>query len=170
MVTLIVGSTGAGKTTYAKRLEKETAAAVYSIDDWMKALYWPDMPANPDNQWFIENSKWYTDRISRCEDLILQLTFDRARRNENTLLDLGFSTAEHRQRFIQALSAQGISVETHYLDVPAELRWQRVQKRNSEKGETFAMTVDRQMFDFIESIFEPPHSSEGAPVHIVTIT
>ncbi len=103
MIILIVGSTGAGKTTYAKKLANQITAAVYSIDDWMKALYWQDMPERPDHQWFVENSKWYTDRISHCEDLILKSSIERAQRHENTILDLGFSTAVHRIKFIHAL-------------------------------------------------------------------
>lgn len=167
MIVLIVGSTGAGKTTYAKTLANKIKAMVYSIDDWMKVLYWQDMPANPDNQWFIENSKWYTDRISRCEDLITKSSLDRALRNENTILDLGFSTVDHRKRFIDLFLSRGVHVETHFLDVPADLRWSRVQRRNAEKGETFAMSVDRQMFDYIESIFEPPQSGEGAELKVI---
>lgn len=39
-----------------------------------------------------------------------------------------------------------------------------MQKRNTEKGSTFAMTVDRGMFDYMELIFEIPDSSEGVPI------
>lgn len=170
MLVLIVGSTGAGKTTYANELANKIRAAVFSIDDWMKALYWQDMPSEPDNQWFIENSKWYTDRISRCENLILKLSLERADRGENTILDLGFSTADHRKKFIEIFLGKSISVETHFLDVPVDLRWKRVQLRNTEKGKTFVMTVDRQMFDFIESIFEIPQLVEGAEIKIVPST
>jgi hypothetical protein len=67
-------------------------------------------------------------------------------------------------KFIKALREMGIDVEVHYLDIPADLRWERVEKRNIEKGETFVMHVDRKMFDFIESIFEPPTAAEGAKV------
>jgi len=39
---------------------------------------------------------------------------------------------------------------------PADVRWKRVQSRNHEKGETFAMTVPRDMFDFMEGEWENP--------------
>lgn len=167
MVILIVGSTGAGKTTYANALAKKINAAIFSIDGWMKALYWQDMPVHPDNQWFIENNKWYTDRISRCEDLITKASLDRASRNENTILDLGFSAADHRRRFIDLFLNHEVHIETHFLDVPIDLRWDRVQRRNAEKGETFTMSVDKQMFDYIESIFEPPQEAEGAALKVI---
>lgn len=163
-VVLIVGSTGAGKTTHSLNIAKELGAVVYSIDNWMKALYWPDMPKNPDNNWFVENSQWYTERISRCEALILSEVLARAKLNQNSILDLGFSTSEHRKRFIGHLLKVDIEVQVHFLDLPADLRWQRVQKRNLEQAETFVMNVDRDMFDFMESIFELPTEKEGAPV------
>src|SRR5689334_16988583 len=44
LVHLICGSTGAGKTTYARRLADEIGAVVFSIDEWMAALFWMDAP------------------------------------------------------------------------------------------------------------------------------
>lgn len=164
VVYLIVGSTGAGKTTYSKKLSAEKSAAVFSIDNFMKDLYWQDMPRNPDNSWFVENGPWYMERINRCEALILKMTVDRLQRSENTILDLGFSTDEHRMKFISELKKSAAEIEVHFLDYSAEVRWQRVLKRNSEKGETFAMTVDRNMFDYMESIFETPTAKEGVRI------
>ena len=37
---LIVGCTGAGKTTYARRLADEIGGIRFSIDEWMMALFW----------------------------------------------------------------------------------------------------------------------------------
>lgn len=167
VVALIVGSTGAGKTTYARKLALEISAAVFSIDDWMKSLYWQDMPENPSNSWFLENGQWYVDRIQRCEELILKNVIERARLQENSILDLGFSTSEHRKKFISKLQKSKIPVVTHYLDVSPDLRWERVCERNHSRGETFVMNVDRDMFDYIESIFERPDPSEGAEVIII---
>lgn len=164
---LVVGSTGAGKTTYSKKLAPEISAVTYSIDDWMKALYWQDMPSNPDNSWFVENGPWYSSRINRCEGLILQNTLDRAQFDQNTILDLGFSTKEHRAKFVRELKIREVKVEIHYLNTSADIRWQRVQKRNSDKGDTFVMTVDRSMFDYIESIFEEPTDKEGVRILLV---
>ncbi len=164
MITLIVGSTGAGKTTYARKLAQQIRAVVYSIDDWMKALYWQDMPAKPDMKWFQENGQWYRDRISRCEDMIFQEVVSRAKLNEKSILDLGFSTLEHRKQFIERFQKLGYKVDVHYVKVDQQVRWQRVQQRNQQKGDTFVMDVDQGMFDFMESIFQPPDSSEGADV------
>jgi hypothetical protein len=82
-------------------------------------------------------------------------------------LDLGFSTKEHRKKFIDRLSSEGIAVRIQFLDVDAEERKQRVEKRNQEKGETFMMTVDDSLFDFMENLFEAPSEEEGVPVQVV---
>lgn len=166
-VVLVVGSTGAGKTTYSSKLERELPGVVYSIDNWMKELYWQDMPKNPNNSWFQENGAWYMERISRCESLITKNVLDRAKLQQKSILDLGFTTAEHRIRFIKKFQENGIEVSSHFLDIDEEVRWQRVQQRNTQQGETFVMNVDRQMFDYIETIFEPPSRSEGASVILV---
>ena len=41
---LVVGCTGAGKTTYARQLAAELGAVRFSIDEWMMALFGPDVP------------------------------------------------------------------------------------------------------------------------------
>lgn len=167
MIVLVVGSTGAGKTTYSRGLSHELRAELFSIDDWMKSMFWQEMPSMPDYQWFVTNGAWYAERIQRCENLIFQLTVNRAVRGENSILDLGFSSREHRQKFIDLFRSKGVSVEMHFLDVPADERWNRVQKRNEGTGETFVMAVDRQMFDFVESIFEAPTAAEGVDLVLV---
>lgn len=167
MITLVVGLTGSGKTTYAKKLASEQSAVVYSIDNWMKALYWQDMPPEPDMKWFVDNQKWYTDRIGRCEDLITNIVLSRAEFGHRSILDLGFTAVEHRKKFIDFYKEHGFEVDTHYLKVDTDTRWSRVEKRNNTKGDTFVMNVDRGMFDYMESIFETPSPQEGANLKVI---
>ena len=42
MIHLIVGNTGSGKTTYSNKLKQETGGLIFSIDQWNKALFFPD--------------------------------------------------------------------------------------------------------------------------------
>lgn len=42
MIHLIVGNTGARKTTHAKYLKTKNKGIVFSIDTWNKALFLPD--------------------------------------------------------------------------------------------------------------------------------
>lgn len=150
---LIVGCTGAGKTTYARGLADELGGVRFSIDEWMTALFWADSPQPIQFDWTIA-------RIARCEAQMFAMVRQLARRGVPALLDLGFTRKEHRDRFRGLAEAAGLSVAVHFLDVPADERWRRVEHRNVERGETYAMTVDRQMFDFMEGMWEPPQEAE----------
>ena len=150
---LIVGCTGAGKTTYSRRLADQLGGVRFSIDEWMTTLFWADSPQPLQFEWTME-------RIARCEAQIMATVRQLAGRGVPALLDLGFTTRDHRDRFRALAQEAGLSLQIHFLDVPADERWARVNRRNTERGETFAMEVDRQMFDFMEGMWQPPQAAE----------
>ncbi len=150
---LVVGCTGAGKTTYARHLAKEIGGVRFSIDEWMMRLFWPDSPQPLQFAWTME-------RVERCEAQIFAMALQAAKLGVPSVLDLGFTKKAHRDKFRALAADEDLSAQVHYVDVPAEERWHRVNRRNMERGETFAMEVDRQMFDFMESMWEPPGDSE----------
>ncbi len=152
-IILIVGSTGAGKTTYARRLAEELGGVRFSIDEWMTTLFWADSPQPIEFAWTME-------RIARCEAQIFAMVRQLAARGVLALLDLGFTTKEHRDKFRALAAEAGLSAAVHFIDVPADERWYRVNRRNRERGETYAMQVDRQMFDFMDAMWEPPLEAE----------
>ncbi len=149
-ISLVTGGTGAGKTTYARNLCEEIGGLRFSIDDWMTGLFWMDAP---DGGGTFE---WAMERITRAETLIRQTAEQALRQGLPIVLDLGFTKRAHRQDFAKWSQSLGWSCELHWIDIPADVRWKRVQSRNHEKGETFAMTVPRDMFDFMEGEWENP--------------
>lgn len=153
MIHLICGSTGAGKTTYANRLRRQLGALHLSIDDWMVALFAPDAP--PQTSW-----PWIEERVLRCERQILATALQLGGVGTSSILDLGLQRADQRQRVAGQASAAGIRVRLHFLDVDAGERWRRVEARNAQQGETFRVKVTRPMFDFIETIWQPPTAEE----------
>jgi len=50
------------------------------------------------------------------------------------VLDLGFSQTQSRAKFADLAKAASLSVQLHFIDVPAEERWRRVETRNTQKG------------------------------------
>lgn len=152
-IILIVGSTGAGKTTYARRLAETLGGVRFSIDEWMTALFWADSPQPIEFGWTME-------RIGRCEGQIMAMVLQLAARGVPAILDLGFTTKEHRDRFRDHAGEAGLTAAIHFIDVPADKRWARVKRRNTDRGETYAMQVDRDMFDFMETMWEPPLEAE----------
>ncbi len=152
-VILVVGCTGAGKTTYARKLSDELGGIRFSIDEWMVPLFGEDRPEPIRFDWMME-------RVNRCEAMIFDMARQAVARGIPAVLDLGFTKKDHREKFRVLCADAGISVAVHFVDVLRETRWQRVERRNAERGETFAMKVDRSMFDFMESMWEPPQQDE----------
>lgn len=150
---LVCGATGAGKTTYALALAEASGAIRFSIDEWMAALFWPDAPASDVYPWALE-------RTERCERQIASLCAQLFARGLDAVLDLGFFTRVQRERVAAAVRAAGAEPRLHYLPVSVEARWERVSRRNEQGGETHTLTVTREMFDFCETLFEPPTASE----------
>ena len=89
-------------------------------------------------------------------DLVQQLENS----NTDSILDLGLSKFEHREKFRKFADVNGYELRTHFLDISKETRWKRVMKRNNEKGATFEFVVSREDFDFMETWFEQPTEAE----------
>lgn len=153
LLHLVAGSTGAGKTTYAHSISERLGAVHLSIDGWMSTLFGPDQPARPDFEWMLM-------RTGRCEEQMWQLIAQCVRLGIPVVADCGFTRREHRSRWRDRAATIGAAVALHHLDVPADIRWQRVQQRNRQKGPSFSFEVTRAMFDFIEGLWEPPTADE----------
>lgn len=167
MIYLVCGGTGAGKTTVARRRAQEQKGLVLSIDNWMKALYWQDMPEKPNMDWFKNNQKWYTDRIARCEALIWKQAAELGAAEVNVFLDLGFTTRTHRMAFIDRCKRVQLPVSIFYVKADSALRWERTQARQNSQSETYVMDVSKEMFDYMEDLFEEPDESLECGVEIV---
>ncbi|KIG16525.1 hypothetical protein DB30_04438 [Enhygromyxa salina] len=154
-VHVISGATGAGKTTYARALASRTGALRFSIDEWMSRLFVPDLGE-------LEFA-WMMERVGRCEAQIWSVAEQALALGVDVILDLGFTTREHREQHRARALALALEVEVavHYLDAPAELRRTRVRRRNGERDPAvFAFEVTEAMFEFMEPRFEPPDANE----------
>ncbi len=154
-IHLVIGSTGAGKSTYARTLADRHAAARFAIDEWMTALFFPDRPdeAPPD---------WYMDRIARATDVIWDTVGQLVPLGVSVVLEIGLTRRDDRQAFYNRVRRAGHRLHLHVVDAPREVRWNRVDARNRERGNTYAMQVTRPMFDFVEGMWEPPDAAELA--------
>lgn len=153
MIHLIVGNTGSGKTTYAHTLKEKSASVIFSIDQWNKTLFLPDKKPTDGLDWFLE-------RIERSETMIMDLIHQLEKAGNDSILDLGLSKFEHREKFRKFSMENGYKLTTHFLDIPKDIRYQRVLNRNNEKGITFQFEVSKADFDFMETWFETPTETE----------
>lgn len=153
MIHLIVGNTGAGKTTYARKLKHKIKGVIFSIDHWNKTLFMPDKKDTDGLHWFLE-------RIDRSESIIMGLISQLEDSKMDSILDLGLSKFEHREKFRKFASENGYPWRIHFLNVSKDTRLKRVMSRNEEKGKTFEFEVTTENFEFMETWFEPPTDSE----------
>jgi predicted kinase len=153
-VHLICGSTGAGKTTYAKALADRVRGVRFSIDEWMANLFLADRPEPLILAWAVE-------RTARCEKQMWSAADQLLARGTDVVYDVGLSKREHRDRFRIRAGQVGAESKLHYLDIDIETRRERVRRRNEEmRGETSLFVVTDPMFDWMERWFEAPDDDE----------
>ncbi len=156
-VHLLCGPTGAGKTTYGWKLAEAEGAVRFSIDEWMSALFWMDAshPFEP---------AWAMERVQRCAAVIWRTAKDVCLAGAPCVLEIGLTSAEARNRCVALAREAGLSVRLHLVDAPREVRWERVQARNAEAGAAGQLPFEltREMFDFVETMWEPPTDAELA--------
>ena len=162
-IHLVCGGTGAGKSTYSNGLALGLRGTRFSIDEWMQVLHSADKSLTADFDWFYERVQRNCLQMRNMAEQLVPL--DMA-----CIFDCGFTNRQERDIFVNWAEELGYSVQLHFLDVAADVRWQRVEKRNREQAETFQFEVTRFMFDFIESIWEAPSSKEMASLNGVLVT
>lgn len=153
LIHLICGSTGAGKTTYARELANNLNGVLFSIDEWMVSLFGEDAPESLSPAWIFP-------RVLRCETQMWAMTLQLGKRGIPAVLDFGFQRFEHRQRYANLAKQAQFTARLHVLNVDAAERWKRVEARNRDHGDTYHMEITRGMFDYIETTWEPPSGDE----------
>src|SRR5271165_4835588 len=117
LLVLICGLPGAGKTTLARRLAEEIPALRLTGDEWMAHLG------------FDLHDEAARDRV---EVLFWQLAQQALALGQSVVLESGFWLRSDRDEKRLRARALGASVELHYLDVPMDERWRRIEARNAE--------------------------------------
>jgi predicted kinase len=152
-LNVIFGPCGAGKTTYAHAFARREKAVAFILDDWMARLFGADMPEPIEYEWMLE-------RVGRCEAQIWSVAAGTIAAGTSVILDIGLMRKADRERVRQIAEATDLPLQWHFVDAPAEVRRARVAGRNVVRGESFAIEVSPDMFDFIEGVYEPPEPAE----------
>ncbi len=152
-IHLIEGPVGAGKSTLAAQLSKEHTAPHLNLDDWMATLFRPDRPDD-------RVLEWYVERKHRCFEQIWKVTQSLLAADCDVVLELGLIQRQSRQAFYDRVDAAGYSIMVYVLDIPRDIRRERVRKRNQTKGETYSMEVPDHIFEFASDLWEPPDDIE----------
>lgn len=140
---LIHGYLGAGKTTFARRLEQEIPAIRFTHDEWMARLYGTDPPAANFSEYASRVSAQIDATWPRCLELGLDV-----------VLDLNFWTRCKRDAARMKALSLGAGVRLYRLSSPEEVAWQRIERRNAalDGGSLF---ITRNTFEELKTRFEP---------------
>jgi len=147
MIHIVFGPLGAGKTTYARQLSAGEVATYFSIDQWMVDLFGADAPTPL-------NMPWVTERVERCEHRIWLTAKNVVNCDGNVVLDLGFLKVANREKYIELARQESMQTKMHFVHAKRETRRLRVMARNEHKGDTYALHVTPEMFDFMDEQFE----------------
>ena len=145
---LIVGLPFSGKTTLARRLEREYSALRLTPEEWQVRLFGQDArePEHDARHSLIEAMLW--NIASRALEL-----------GTNVILDFGFWAREEREDYRLRANQLGASSEIHFLDVPEDELLRRLKERNSQPSqESFYISVE-MMKPWIE-FFQKPTPDE----------
>jgi predicted kinase len=114
---IVCGLPGSGKTTHATALADQLGAIRMSADDWMDAM---------------GVSLWDADTRGDVEQLQWQLTQELLRDGHTVIIEWGTWARSERDALREGARHVGARVELHYLDVPVDLLWERIQARGLE--------------------------------------
>jgi predicted kinase len=145
---LIHGYIGAGKTTLARRLEKDEHAVRFTHDEWMVALYGSDPPETQ----FAE----YAQRVSTVMETMWTRCIGV---RTSVVLDFGFWSREERDRVRRLVSALGGTPLLYHVLCSDDVAWRRVEKRNERSAGN--LYIAPNTFHLLRSRFEPLEPDEA---------
>ncbi|MFF1595346.1 AAA family ATPase [Streptomyces sp. NPDC058286] len=125
MATLFLtcGVSGSGKTTWARKLERERGALRLTGDEWMRRLY-PDLPA------FAPVA--VRDRVEELQfDVALQIVGQ----GVDVIIDWGLLGQSERDHYRKQAQDRGVKVALCLLDPPLEVLHERLRIRNERLPE-----------------------------------
>jgi predicted kinase len=147
-VHMIHGYLGAGKTTFARKLEQTLPALRLTHDEWVLRLYGED-PSPEQFQVLFDRVSERIDAVwTRCASLGLDV-----------VLDLNFWSRRQRDEVRSTAAKLGAKTLLYHLSCTDGEAWARIEQRN--RTLTDSLFIDRNTFLTLKSRFEPLGDDEA---------
>lgn len=151
---LICGFIGSGKTTFARKLEKEKGVVRFTKDEWMVKIFGNNPPKNKlENETFHE----YDGKMTK---LATEIALRFLKTGTSVIIDDGFWYKKQRDEMRQTLKDIGALAKFYYIDTPVEMMKKRTVKR-SENLPIDSYFITEQEFNDYLKIFQPPTEDEA---------
>lgn len=154
-LTLMVGLPGAGKTTRAKELERETGAIRFTPDEWHLFLFGDDFHDPREHA-------LHDQRHDRVEQLMWGLGKRLLAKGVSVILDYGFWAREQREEKFREARALGADFQICYVHAPLEELCRRLDARARAGQKDVFQTITREDMEQWAALFQPPDEAELA--------
>jgi len=145
---LIFGFIGAGKTTFARKLEAQTGAMRITKDEWLIRLFGHD-PA--------------IDGFEKYDEAITGLSFDIALQalaaGADVIIDDGFWVRTQRDEIRRRIAGIGARAKLYYVQCSEETMRKRIRLRNENLTED-TFLVDDALYESYLKYFDEPGDDE----------
>ncbi len=143
---LTCGLPGAGKTTLARRLAADRGAVRLTKDEWL---------------WALGASPWDAPTNDKVERELWRIAREIVSLGVSVVLDFGLWARVERDEMRTVARNLEVAVELHYVNVPIDLLWRRIQARNLEPPWDGAPIPRARLIEWA-STFQEPDAAELA--------
>jgi len=147
---VLCGFIGAGKTTFARKLENETKAIRITKDEWMIRIFGNRIASD-------KNFEVYDKKVT---ELATEIAFNILKSGKDVILDEGFWAKSQRDDIKKKILQVGAKPIFYYVECPIVEMKERVIAR-SKYPPIDSFEINEEMFDNYIKYWEPPTAEEG---------
>lgn len=150
---VICGFIGAGKTTFARELEKETKAIRITKDEWMVKIFGNKITTDKNFEEYDKNM------IQLSRDFALKLL----KSGNDVIIDEGFWAKSQREGIRKKITGAGARPVFYYVECSfSEMRKRVVSRSGNPDSNSFE--ISGEMFDSYLQFWQTPDKSENVNV------
>lgn len=146
-IHLIHGFIGFGKTTFAKKLEKEANAIRFTHDEWLHHFYGPK-----DSDDFYEKSDKINSFMEKMQDKLLGL-------GQNVIIDSGSWSRKERDKIRKKAKKINANMILYSIECPIDIALERTTNRTKNTPDD-SMHISKEVFNELLKKFEPLEKDE----------